>query len=146
MARTLVAKRQSGLTWRGIAEKLVEPSRLLHGDAIRPPRPQARGSQKAGALLNLDEAAAAILKEIREERGAALKLPRQRPADLTPLRDLARIRGVEGPRSNEEFGERDWVWFAFNLHLEIGPFTNRQCVNLACFGAADHSLGTELPR
>ena len=76
-ASVLEAKRKLGLTWQGIAGSLGTGSlvfytaALLGQHALTPEE-----AQKAGELLKLDEAAARMLAEPPEERGASLKIPR----------------------------------------------------------------------
>jgi cyanate lyase len=121
-ASVLDAKRRLGLTWKAIAEALGKGSpvfytaALLGHHALTPEE-----ARTAGALLELDEAQAAMLAEPPEERGATLKMP---PADPLIYRFYELVQGY-GPTwkalINEEFGDGIMSAIDFNMEIEREP-------------------------
>jgi cyanate lyase len=79
-ARVLEAKRQSGLAWKEIAGKIGQGSPVFYTAALLGHHAlTAEEAKKACAILKLDAAAAAILAEIPENRGASLEMPPSDP-------------------------------------------------------------------
>jgi len=121
-ARVLEAKRQSGLTWREIAEKLGKGSQvfytaaLLGHHALTPDE-----AQKAVGLLKLESGAAQILTEPPEDRGASLKMP---PSDPLIYRFYELVQGY-GPTLkaliNEELGDGIMSAIDFTMDIEREP-------------------------
>jgi cyanate lyase len=120
--RVLDAKRRLGLTWKAIAEALGNGSPVFYTaaflghQALTPDE-----ARKAGTLLELDEAAAQMLAEPPEDRGATLKMP---PTDPLIYRFHELVQGY-GPTwkalINEEFGDGIMSAIDFNMSIEREP-------------------------
>src|ERR1019366_4439168 len=116
------AKRRLGLTWKAISEAIGNGSAvfytaaLLGHQALTPDE-----ARKACTLLELDKAAAQLLAEPPEERGATLKMP---PTDPLIYRFYELVQGY-GPTwkalINEEFGDGIMSAIDFNMSIEREP-------------------------
>ena len=121
-ARILEAKRELGLSWREIADKLGNGSpvfytaALLGHHALTP-----EDAARAAELLHLEEADLAILAEIPERRGASVEMP---PSDPLIYRFYEIVQGY-GPTLkaliNEEFGDGIMSAIDFTLEIEREP-------------------------
>jgi cyanate lyase len=121
-AQVVEAKRKLGLTWRGIAEALGKGSPVFYTAALLGHHAlTSEEAQKAGALLKLDDAAAQILTEVPENRGASLKMP---PSDPLIYRFYELVQGY-GPTLkaliNEEFGDGIMSAIDFTMEIEREP-------------------------
>jgi cyanate lyase len=133
-ARVMEAKRQSGLAWREIAGKIGEGSPVFYTAALLGHHAlTAEEAKKAGAIVKLDDAAAAILAEIPENRGANLEMP---PSDPLIYRFYELVQGY-GPTLkaliNEEFGDgiMSAIDFTMNIEREPDPKGDRVKVTLS---------------
>jgi cyanate lyase len=117
-ASVLEAKRESGLTWKAIAQELGSGSPVFYTAALLGHQTLTPDeARKAGALLNLNEIQTKILTEPPDERGATLKMP---PSDPLIYRFYELVQGY-GPTLkeliNEEFG--DGIMSAIDFTMEI---------------------------
>jgi cyanate lyase len=121
-ARVLEAKRQTGLTWKAIAEAIGSGSPVFYTAALLGHHAlNSEEASKAGALLTLDEATTRMLTEIPEERGANQHMP---PSDPLIYRFYELVQGY-GPTwkalINEEFGDGIMSAIDFNMSIEREP-------------------------
>ena len=121
-AHVLDAKRRLGLTWKTIAEALGSGSPVFYTAALLGHQAlNADEARKAASLLELGEAAAKLLTEAPEERGATLKMP---PSDPLIYRFYELVQGY-GPTwkalINEEFGDGIMSAIDFNMSIEREP-------------------------
>jgi cyanate lyase len=132
--KILEAKRESGLTWKAIAENIGRGSPVFYTDALLGHQAlKAEEARKAVELLKLDLAAAAILTEPPEDRGANLKMP---PSDPLIYRFYEIVQGY-GPTLkaliNEEFGDgiMSAIDFTMNIEREADPKGDRVKITMS---------------
>jgi cyanate lyase len=121
-ARVLDAKRQLGLTWKGIAQALGTGSPVFYTAALLGNQTLSHEeAQKAAALLKLEEEEARLLAEPPDERGANLQMP---PSDPLIYRFYELVQGY-GPTLkaliNEEFGDGIMSAIDFTMEIEREP-------------------------
>jgi cyanate lyase len=112
------AKRESGLTWKQIAAALGTGSPVFYTAALLGHQAlTVEEAKRASVVLKLNDAAARILTEPPEERGASLKMP---PSDPLIYRFYELVQGY-GPTLkaliNEEFG--DGIMSAIDFTMDI---------------------------
>lgn len=133
--KIMEAKRRLGLTWKAIAEALGNGSPVFYTAALLGHQTLSpEEARKAGTLLELDEAAAQVLAEPPEERGAMLRMP---PTDPLIYRFYELVQGY-GPTwkalINEEFGDGIMSAIDFNMSIEREPDPKGDRVRLTMSG------------
>ena len=120
--KILESKRELKLTWREIAKTLGPASPVFYTAALLGHQAlAAEEARKAVELFKLDPAAATILTEPPEDRGANLKMP---PSDALIYRFYEIVQGY-GPTLkaliNEEFGDGIMSAIDFTMSIEREP-------------------------